>query len=206
MQERSTIRATLAAACLSLTMVLSASVTRAADDEKPVVVLETSAGQITLELDKAKAPISVENFLKYVDKGFYDGVAFHRVIPGFMIQTGGIKDEKDTLIEKREDAFPPIKNESGNGLSNARGTIAMARTSNPNSATSQYFINLGDNVRLDNYGGGYAVFGKVISGMDVVDAIARAETTTKADSNGMRHQDVPIMPIVVKSAKRKTKS
>jgi peptidyl-prolyl cis-trans isomerase A (cyclophilin A) len=206
MQERSTIRATLAAACLSLTMVLSASVTRAADDEKPVVVLETSAGQITLELDKAKAPISVENFLKYVDKGFYDGVAFHRVIPGFMIQTGGIKDEKDTLIEKREDAFPPIKNESGNGLSNARGTIAMARTSNPNSATSQYFINLGDNVRLDNYGGGYAVFGKVISGMDVVDAIARAETTTKADSNGMRHQDVPVTPIVLKSAKRKTKA
>jgi peptidyl-prolyl cis-trans isomerase A (cyclophilin A) len=206
MQERSTIRATLAAACLSLTMVLSASVTRAADDEKPVVVLETSAGQITLELDKAKAPISVENFLKYVDKGFYDGVAFHRVIPGFMIQTGGIKDEKDTLIEKREDAFPPIKNESGNGLSNARGTIAMARTSNPNSATSQFFINLGDNVRLDNYGGGYAVFGKVISGMDVVDAIARAETTTKADSNGMRHQDVPVTPIVLKSAKRKTKA
>ena len=194
-----------AIAALGLSSMIAIGPLRAADGDKPLVVLDTTAGPITLELDKAKAPISVENFLKYVDKGFYDGVAFHRVIPGFMIQTGGMKDQNDTLAEKREDAFPPIKNESGNGLSNTRGTIAMARTNNPNSATSQFFISLQDNPRLDNAGGGYAVFGKVVSGMDVVDAIAKVETTTKPDTNGTPQQNVPITPVVVKSAKRKSK-
>ena len=110
--------------------------------DHPVVVLDTTAGPITLELDRAKAPITVDNFLKYVDAGFYDGLIFHRVIPGFMIQGGGINEQ---LQEKTEGLRPPIQNEARNGLSNVRGTIAMARTPNPNSATSQFFINLVDN-------------------------------------------------------------
>lgn len=184
---------------------LTSAPARAADD-KLVVVLDTSAGQITLELDKAKAPITVENFLKYVDKGFYDNVVFHRVMPDFMIQTGGMTEKNDLLTEKRAEAFPPIKNESGNGLSNVRGMIAMARTEDPNSATSQFFINLGDNSRLDNYGGGYTVFGKVTSGMEVVDTIGKVETTTKPDAIGNPNRNVPVTPIVLKSAKRKSKS
>ncbi len=180
-----------------------ADATQDPKDDHPGVVLDTTAGPITIELDRGKAPISVENFLKYVDKGFYDNLAVHRVIPGFMIQTGGMQDLNGTLQEKKEGAFPPIKNESGNGLSNARGTIAMARTDNPNSATSQFFINHGSNAQLDNYRGGYAVFGRVTEGMDVVDAIAKSETTTKSDANGQPHGDVPVKPIVVKSARRK---
>jgi cyclophilin family peptidyl-prolyl cis-trans isomerase len=162
--------------------------------DKPQVVLDTTAGKITLELDPEKAPISVENFLKYVDDGFYNNLIFHRVISGFMIQGGGMTD---AMQEKREGQRGPIKNESGNGLSNARGTIAMARTSNPNSATSQFYITHADNPSLDNAGGGYAVFGKVVDGMDVVDAIAKSQTTTKAG-----HQDVPATPIYIKSATR----
>jgi peptidyl-prolyl cis-trans isomerase A (cyclophilin A) len=185
----------------------SAQPTRAADDDKPVVVLDTTLGPITIELDKAKAPISVENFLKYVDKGYFDGTVFHRVIGDFMIQGGGFKEKDNILLDQRKDAFGPIKNESANGLSNVRGTIAMARTNNPNSATSQFYISLGDNSGLDRRGGGYAVFGKVISGMDVVDAIAKSRTTTKSVDNGEPdYKDVPVEPIVVKSAKRKSKS
>jgi peptidyl-prolyl cis-trans isomerase A (cyclophilin A) len=192
---------------LSSLMVLGAAeaAPQAAKSENPVVALETSLGNITVELDAAKAPISAENFLKYVDKGFYDGLAFHRVIDGFMIQTGGMADNGNTLEEKRKDAFPPIKNESSNGLSNARGTLAMARTSDPNSATSQFFINLVDNKQLDTYGGGYAVFGKVIEGLDVVDKIAKVRTTNKRDANNTPHQNVPVDPVVIKSAKRKAK-
>lgn len=176
---------------------LTSTLAVAADDDKPQVVLETTLGPITLELDRAKAPISVENFLKYVDDGFYTNLIFHRVISDFMIQGGGMDDQ---LREKPTRA--PIKNESGNGLSNTRGTIAMARTNNPNSATAQFYINLFDkNQFLDNAGGGYAVFGKVVSGMDVVDAIAKSPTGPKA---GM--EDVPLKPIYIKSAKRKTKS
>lgn len=168
-----------------------------AADEKPVVVLDTSLGAITIELDPAKAPITVENFLKYVDDGFYNNLIFHRVISDFMIQGGGMDDQ---MQEKPTRA--PIKNESGNGLSNTRGTIAMARTNNPNSATAQFFINLFDtNKRLDTYGGGYTVFGKVIGGMDVVDAIAKVPTGFKG---GM--EDVPLKPVYIKSAKRKAKS
>ncbi len=162
--------------------------------EKPRVELDTSAGKIVLELDPEKAPITTENFLKYVDAGYYDNLIFHRVISGFMIQTGGLDDQ---MKDKKEGQRAPIKNESGNGLSNKRGTIAMARTNDPNSATSQFFINHADNPNLDNYGGGYAVFGKVVEGMDVVDEIAKTQTTTKAG-----HQDVPVKPIYIKSAKR----
>lgn len=162
--------------------------------EKPRVELDTTAGKIVLELDAEKAPISVDNFLKYVDAGYYDNLIFHRVISGFMIQTGGLDDK---MNDKKEGQRGPIKNESGNGLSNTRGSIAMARTNNPNSATSQFFINHADNPNLDNYGGGYAVFGKVVEGMDVVDAIAKSQTTSKAG-----HQDVPVTPIYIKSAKR----
>ncbi|MDR3618119.1 MAG: peptidylprolyl isomerase [Paludisphaera borealis] len=162
--------------------------------DKPQVVLDTTLGKITLELDPEKAPITVENFLKYVDDGFYDNLVFHRVISGFMVQTGGMSDK---LVEKHEGQRAAIKNESGNGLSNKRGTIAMARTNNPNSATSQFFINHADNANLDRAGGGYAVFGKVIDGLDVVDAIAKVETTTKGP-----HGDVPVKPIYIKSATR----
>ncbi len=176
-----------------------------AEDDRPVVVLDTTLGPITVELDRAKAPISVENFLKYVDKGFYDGVVFHRVIPGFMVQTGGMTEANNVLSEKRKEAFPPIKNESKNGLSNVRGSLAMARTSDPNSATSQFFINHADNLQLNTYGGGYSVFGKVIEGMEVVDAIAKVETSIKADAERNRHENVPASPVVLKSAKRKSK-
>ena len=192
---------------LSALMVLSAvQFAGAAEDNRPVVLIDTSLGLITVELDRTKVPITVDNFLKYVDKGFYDNVVFHRVMPRFMIQTGGMKEANNVIEEKRKEAFPPIKNESGKGLSNVRGTLAMARTNDPNSATSQFFINLVDNLNLDNTGGGYAVFGKVIAGMDVVDAIAKVETTTKSDTDGHRHDDVPATPVVLKSAKRKPKS
>lgn len=168
----------------------------AVEDANPVVVLDTSSGPITVELYPDKAPITVANFLKYVDSGFYDNLIFHRVISGFMIQGGGMDEQ---MNEKRA-TNPAIKNESGNGLSNDRGTIAMARTSNPNSATCQFFINHKDNKSLDNYGGGYAVFGKVIDGLDVVDKIAAVSTTTKGG-----HENVPENPVYIKSAKRKGK-
>jgi peptidyl-prolyl cis-trans isomerase A (cyclophilin A) len=163
---------------------------------KPVVVIDTSEGSITIELYPDKAPITVENFLKYVDEGFYDNLIFHRVIPDFMIQGGGMTDQMEEKPEKR----PPIKNESRNSISNARGTIAMARMNNPDSATCQFFINHKDNKSLDTYGGGYTAFGKVIDGMDVVDKIASVATTTKAG-----HENVPIKPVYIKSARRKTK-
>jgi peptidyl-prolyl cis-trans isomerase A (cyclophilin A) len=171
-----------------------------ADDPKPVVVLETSMGAITLQLDKEKAPISVENFLKYVDMGFYDGLVFHRVIPGFMIQGGGMQDAGSSLVEKQP-TFDPIKNESRNGLKHVRGALAMARTPQPNSATAQFFIDHATRPDLDSAPGGYTVFGKVIDGMDVVDAIAKSKTTSKGI-----HDDVPVKPVVIKSAKRKAQS
>jgi peptidyl-prolyl cis-trans isomerase A (cyclophilin A) len=170
-------------------------------DDRPLVVLDTTAGPITIELDRARAPITVDNFLKYVDAGFFNGLVFHRVIPGFMIQGGGMNDQ---MQEKTEGARPPIKNEASNGLSNQRGTIAMARTSDPNSASSQFFINLVDNARaLDPNPGsaGYAVFGKVVSGMETVDKIAGVPTGRKGP-----HDDVPQKPIYITSARRKPKS
>lgn len=168
----------------------------AAGDDKPVVVLDTSMGPITLELDREKAPITVDNFLKYVDDGYFDGLIFHRVIPGFMVQGGGFTPD----MREKGQTRAPIKNESNNGLSNARGTISMARTGDPNSATAQFFINLVDNAAgLDPRGGpGYAVFGKVTSGMEAVDKMARVQTGRRGP-----HADVPVEPITIKSAKRK---
>lgn len=181
----------------------------AADDDHPVVVLDTSAGPITLELDRAKAPITVDNFLKYVDSGYYNNLVFHRVIQGFMIQGGGFEDRGTLLRARKDGMLDPIRNEAGNGLSNQRGTIAMARTNDPNSATSQFYINLADNSRgLDRNANmaGYTVFGKVIDGMEAVDKIARAQTETKRDDDGRPNDDVPSKPIVIRSAKRKAKS
>ena len=177
-------------ACLSLSAVAGQDST-----QKPVVVLDTSLGAITLELYPDKAPITVENFLKYVDEGFYDNLIFHRVMPGFMVQGGGMTDQ---MVEKSEGKHQPIKNESSNGLSNDRGTVAMARTADPNSATCQFFINHVDNPNLNTYGGGYTVFGKVIDGIDVVDKIAKVPTTTRGP-----HENVPLKPVYIKSAKRK---
>src|SRR4051812_36781646 len=152
----------------------------------PVVVIDTTLGRIRVGLYEDKSPVSTENFLKYVRKGFYDGTVFHRVIPGFMIQGGGMTPD---LKEKPTD--PPIRNEARNGVRNSRGTLAMARTNDPNSATSQFFINLKDNAFLDFgiRGAGYAVFGEVLDGMDVVDKIAAVQTTTKAGN-----ENVPVTP------------
>jgi cyclophilin family peptidyl-prolyl cis-trans isomerase len=166
------------------------------------VKLETSMGDIVIELEREKAPVTVENFLGYVEKGFYDRTIFHRVIQGFMIQGGGFTAE---MKDKPTEA--PIVNEASGGLKNERGTIAMARTNNPDSATSQFFINHKDNANL-NYGGpatpGYAAFGRVVEGMEVVDAIAAVRTTTKMGTMKGRQapmQDVPAEPVVIESAK-----
>jgi peptidyl-prolyl cis-trans isomerase A (cyclophilin A) len=180
-------------ACLSLGVIAARG-----QEQHPTVVLETSKGPITLELYQDKAPITVENFLKYVDDGFYDNLIFHRVMPKFMVQGGGMTDQ---MQEKQTGKRPPIKNESDNGLSNKRGTIAMARLNNPDSASCQFFINHRDNPDLDYPNrGGYTVFGKVTQGMDVVDAIAETSTTTRG-----RYENVPVTPIYIKSAKRKDK-
>ena len=165
--------------------------------DHPKVVLETSKGKIVVELYEDKAPQTVANFLAYVDAGFYDGTIFHRVIPGFMIQGGGF-----TVEMEQKETRPPIQNEADNGLHNERGTIAMARTPDPHSATAQFFINLVDNDFLNHksksaQNWGYAVFGRVVEGIDVVDEISR----TKTGSRGM-HRDVPIEPVVIVSAKR----
>jgi len=158
------------------------------------VKLETSMGNIFIELNEQAAPVTVKNFLGYVEEGFYDGTIFHRVIPDFMIQGGGFTAE---MVQKQ--THDPVINEANNGLKNERGTIAMARTNDPNSATCQFFINHRDNGPLnyvENVNPGYAVFGKVIEGMDVVDAIASVKTTTR-----MGYKDVPVKPVVIKSAR-----
>jgi len=184
-----------------LKMVLAFGLTTAlpALADNPKVLMETSLGNITLELDAEKAPKSVENFLAYVDAGYYDGTVYHRVIDDFMIQGGGFTPE----IERKPGTREPIQNEADNGLKNLRGTLAMARTSQPHSATAQFFVNLVDNGFLDyreknRRGWGYAVFGKVTEGMEVVDAIAKLPTTTRP--NGMR--DVPIEPPVIERMSR----
>jgi cyclophilin family peptidyl-prolyl cis-trans isomerase len=169
-----------------------------APDERrnPVVVMETSMGKITIELFKDKAPISVTNFLRYVDEKHYDGTIFHRIIGDFMIQGGGYDGDM-----KEKASRPPIENEAGNGLVNRRGTIAMARTSEPHSATAQFFINVKDNAFLDRANSrdnvGYAVFGHVIEGMDVVDKIRRVETNARAGQN-----DVPVAAVIIHSVRR----
>ena len=162
----------------------------AVDSKSNIVKLETSMGDIVIELDRQAAPVTTANFLEYTAEGFYDGTIFHRVIRGFMIQGGGFTTK---MVQK--ETRDPIVNEAKNGLSNKRGTIAMARQNDPDSATCQFFINHGDNTPLDTVGGGYAVFGKVIEGMDVVDAIAAVKTTTR---NG--YDDVPVEPVIIKSA------
>lgn len=163
--------------------------------QDPVVILDTTAGAITIQLYPDKAPDSVQNFLEYVRDGFYSGTIFHRVVSGYVVQGGGYTAE---LVEKG--TRPPVRNEATNGLTNARGTVAMARMSAVRSATSQFFINLANNGRLDHHGFspddyGYAVFGRVIAGMDVVDRIAAMPTGSR---EGM--DDVPVTPIVIKSA------
>ena len=162
---------------------------------QPKVKLQTSLGEIVVQLDPEKSPVSSQNFLEYVKAGFYDGTIFHRVIPGFMVQGGGF----DTGFNQKE-TRAPIKNEADNGLKNVRGTIAMARTSIPDSATSQFFINTVDNGFLDHtspttQGWGYAVFGQVVEGMDVVQQMEKVPTGSR---NG--HQNVPETDIVIEKA------
>ncbi len=163
--------------------------------KNPVVLMETTLGAVKIELYPDKAPVSVKNFLDYVNSGFYNGTIFHRVIPGFMAQGGGF-----TTDRKQKETRAPIKNEAGNGLKNDRGTIAMARTANPDSATAQFFINVVNNDGLNRPnpdGYGYAVFGRVIEGMDVVDKIV---TTPKQRLN-MLFSDLPVTPVVITAVK-----
>jgi len=160
-----------------------------------IVVLTTSMGNIEIKLATKEAPVTTENFLSYVEDDYFDGIIFHRVIPGFMIQGGGF-----TPDGTEKTTGDPIALESDNGLKNERGTIAMARTSNPDSATSQFFINLVDNAFLDKSSGsdGYAVFGEVVEGMDVVDAIAGVKTSTKGAFQDWPEEDVVILGAYVK--------
>ena len=159
-----------------------------------MIILSTGFGEVTIELYDAEAPISVQNFLQYVEDGFFDGTIFHRVIPDFVLQGGGF-----TADMKQKKTRPPIKNEAENGLKNKRGTLSMARTQEIDSATSQFFINLKDNDFLDHgtQDFGYAVFAKVTDGMEIIDRIAQVAT----GNHGM-HQDVPLEPVVILSAKR----
>src|SRR5437879_10754245 len=170
---------------------------RAAGKGNPMVVLSTSMGDIKVELYSDKAPITTKNFLDYVKAGYYDGTIFHRVMPGFMIQGGGLTAD---MQDKREGQKPAIKNESDNGLKNETGTLAMARTSAPDSATSQFFINVKATTFLNKENAqdkvGYAVFGKVVEGMDVVKKIEQVKTATKGP-----HQNVPVDAVVIKSVK-----
>ena len=156
---------------------------------RTMVKLETTKGDIVIEVNETAAPVTAANFLQYVQDGFYDGTIFHRVKPNFMIQGGGFTPDM-----KQKTTRPPIVNEAKNGLKNKRGAIAMARLNDPNSATSQFYINHVDNANLDKLG--YAVFGQVVEGMDVVDVIAKVERGIKD-----MHEDVPVEPVIIKSAK-----
>jgi peptidyl-prolyl cis-trans isomerase B (cyclophilin B) len=183
-------------AWISALSVLS-TVTPAVGADAPKVALETDKGRIVIELYPDKAPATVKNFLSYVDEGFYDGTIFHRVIPNFMIQGGGM-----SAAMKEKPTKAPVKNEADNGLKNERGTIAMARTQVPDSATAQFFINTVDNDFLNFkaktiQGWGYAVFGKVVEGLAVVDAIAKVKTTSRGG-----HQDVPADTVMIIKAER----
>jgi len=183
---------------LSLLLVIHSTLSLATEkpmSDNPQVKMTTSLGTIVIQLDPAKAPVSTQNFLDYVKSGFYDGTIFHRVIKGFMAQGGGF----DTKFQQKA-TNAPIKNEADNGLPNERGSIAMARTNDPNSATAQFFINYGDNAFLNHTsptpsGWGYAVFGKVIEGMEVVDKMAGQPTGNRGP-----HQNVPKTDIVIEKA------
>jgi cyclophilin family peptidyl-prolyl cis-trans isomerase len=184
--------------CITLLIfaIVSAAHVNAQDTSSPRVLLETTKGNIVLELDPEKAPKTVENFLTYVREGYYDGTIFHRVIKGFMIQGGGLTDNMQP-----KPTHPPVVNEADNLLKNRVGTIAMARTMSPHSATSQFFINVNDNHFLDHtannpQGWGYCVFGKVIEGLNVVRIIENEKTTSRAG-----HSDVPEIPVVITSVK-----
>jgi len=183
--------------CLLLLGLCLAGSAFAADGNKnPTLVLETSLGNVKVELFQKEAPISVKNFLEYAKSGFYNGTIFHRVIPGFMIQGGGFTQD---LQQKPTNA--QIKNEAANGLKNERGTLAMARTMVVDSASSQFFVNVANNEFLNHREGGpaaygYAVFGKVVSGMDVVDKIAATQTSVQQGFS-----DVPVTPVVIKAVK-----
>lgn len=182
-------------AVVAATALFAGAATATAQEGKnPVVLMSTSMGDIKIELNKEKAPVTVANFLSYVEGKFFDGTIFHRVIAGFMIQGGGF-----TADMTQKPTKPPIKNEAGNGLKNTVGTLAMARTNVVNSATAQFFINVKDNAFLDHrdetdQGFGYAVFGKVVEGLDVVHKIENVKT---GNSKGMG--DVPVEPVVIKS-------
>ncbi len=183
----------LALALAPLVLTWSAA-SPSAQEANPVVVIETSLGSMTIELYQDKAPKSVENFMAYVNSGFYEGTVFHRVIPGFMIQGGGM-----TADLNRKATRASVENEATNGLKNSRGTLAMARTADVNSATSQFFINTVNNAMLDHKSTrpsefGYAVFGMVTEGMDVVDKIRAVPTGTRGP-----FQDVPNEPVVIQS-------
>ena len=180
---------------LALALLLFTATGQASAQAHPRVEFDTSAGRFTVELREDKAPITVANFLGYVRDGFYNGTIFHRVIGNFMIQGGGF-----TADFEKKPTRDPIRNEADNGLKNLKGTIAMARTSQPHSATAQFFINVQDNAFLDHrapqgQGWGYAVFGKVISGMAVIEKIRQAETTSRPP-----YSDVPVETILIKSA------
>ena len=201
---RGAMKKTLIALLLGIVSLGSTATLALAADEvppHPYIEIVTTEGTIILELDGRQAPLTVGHILKLVDAGFYNGLIFHRVIPGFMAQTGAHTPD---LTLKEDDVKVP--NESGNGLSNVRGTVAMARTSDPHSANSQFFINVGDNSRLDPgkklVGGtwGYTVFGSVIQGMEVVDKIVSVETGPQAHFA----KDVPVIPIVIKEMSRYT--
>jgi peptidyl-prolyl cis-trans isomerase A (cyclophilin A) len=159
-----------------------------------MVRFETSHGDFSVEVDEESAPISAQNFLRYVDEGYYDGTIFHRVIPGFMVQGGGFSADME-----HKPGHAPIQNEANNGLKNLRGSLAMARTNDLHSATSQFFVNLVDNGFLDHRTGnfGYAVFGRVVGGIDVIDKIAKVKTGRRHG-----HDDVPGEPVLIKSARR----
>lgn len=189
------MRNTIVSLMLLLFTTLSFATENKMSDTQTKVKMTTSLGAIVIQLDHAKAPVSAANFVEYVKSGFYDGTIFHRVIPGFMAQGGGFDNG---FNQKSTNA--PIKNEADNGLKNKRGSIAMARTNDPHSATAQFFINYKDNSFLDHTsptpsGWGYAVFGEVTEGMDVVDAMAKQPTGNR----GM-HQDVPKTDIVIEKA------
>ncbi len=179
-----------------MTWTISARAEDAMPGKAPEVLISTSLGNIKVRLNAEKAPLSTENFLKYTSKKFYDGTTFHRVIKTFMIQGGGMLPD----MKEKDGGMAPIKNEAKNGLSNMRGTISMARTNEVDSATSQFFINVVDNIKLDHKNDqqyGYAVFGEVIEGMDVVDKIRDVATTTKGE-----HADVPVETVLIKSVRQ----
>lgn len=187
-------RSTFLKIVASLVLAASFAWAQPAQAANPTVIFKTSLGDITIQLDPKNAPISTANFLAYVDKKFYDGTIFHRIIPGFVVQGGGF-----TPGMTQKDTVPPIKNEASNGLKNLRGTISMARTNDPDSATSQFFLNLVDNPPLDPgmNGPGYAVFGKITKGLDVIDKMAQVQTTTKGP-----FENVPVQDVILISARR----